>query len=672
MMVLTTLFTRLSPPRPQRRKGSEPPGLAMVAGRQRQMEELRRTVDELKEQLTGVKVIIRESSKDAPYGACEIVQRTEDDSGVHENPGSDAPPGKPAMPLDHTTHPSLLSRWPAIQALTRDLLTAEGIGSIDDFPIRQEQRPVFRVFGQGGMSGTAGRTPGYNDVSKLTSPLLNGEAWGQAGGPSHLPQVASVGQVINADGNPDFDSDIVWDYTRSFKVNILNMHPIIGPEELNEMVQVFLDSVSSWNAQSTAKAGKKRKRPAHKGSPAATQSHSRPWRSITNAVVLLVLALGKICSHKVISGLEYFALATDIIGRLGNFGLQHVHSHILAGLYLGQLGRVVESYNHIFKASKLVQAMMRPYSAQVYFSKQRSKIHSLLYTGKDDSRHAMVKNGIKEIQSELRDSRGKWVPLSLYPDFESLEVSPASNALAVWLRAKYWDLLVILYRPLLRIILERDTSSLPSSMYCGHPPPRDPRATLGLNAGSLNPFPDLSSLINEDASFAIHTLVENAKTFLGIGHNQHTIATNVFSATHAQWGNLLILAACYKDGVLSRFGTPTSALTAEMNILTGVAKDLKFKDNERRTTATHSSESHEQLQPFPYVQQKALTPESSATSPKIISAKYAHQGLYAPAGGITVRLTAQNINDSEPLKTNRLTIRPENNLEIGRPAAWLG
>ncbi|RYP01920.1 hypothetical protein DL764_006015 [Monosporascus ibericus] len=467
------------------------------------------------------------------------------------------------------------------------------------------------------MSGTAGRTPGYNDVSKLTSPPLNGETWGQAGGPFHSPQVASVGQVINADGNPDFDSDTVWDYTRSFKVNILNMHPIISPEKLNEMVQAFLNSVPSLNTQSTAKAGKKRKRPAHKGSPAATQNHSHPWPSITNAVVLLVLALGKVCSHKVISGLEYFDLATDIIGRPGNFSLQHVHGHILAGLYLGQLGYLVESYDHIFKASKLFQAIMGPYSTQVYLSKRLSKIHNLLYTGKeDDWRHATVRNGIKEILSELRDQRDQWVPPSLYSDFENPEVSSATNVLAVRLRAKYWDSQVILSTPFLRIILERDTLSLSS-------PPRDPRATLGLDAGNVNPSPDLGLSIDKDASFAIHTLVESAKAFLKIGHSQRIIFTNVFSAIHAQWRKLLTLAACYKDGVFSKFvdrtimenlfmktiasytktiaffgmiGTPTRALTAEMNILAGVAKDLKFKDDERRTTATHSSESHGQLQ----------------------------------------------------------------------------
>ncbi|RYP05278.1 hypothetical protein DL765_009887 [Monosporascus sp. GIB2] len=204
----------------------------------------------------------------------------------------------------------------------------------------------------------------------------------------------------------------------------------------------------------------------------------------------------------------------------------------------------------------------------------------------------MVKNGIKKIQNGLRDSRRQWVPPSLYPDFESLEVP--SNALAIRLRAKYWDSLAIPSRTFLQIILERDTSSLSSS--CGHPLPCDLPAAFGPDAGSMNPSPNLSSSTNEDVSFAIRTLVESAKTFLGI---EYTIVTNVFSSTYIQWGNLLILAACYKDAVLRRktitllggSGT-TSALAAKMNILIGVAKDLEFIDDERRTNAAHSLESH--------------------------------------------------------------------------------
>jgi len=63
----------------------------------------------------------------------------------------------------------------------------------------------------------------------------------------------------------------------------------------------------------------------------------------------------------VIPGLDYFAYATDILGgQLGGLSLRHIHAWILAGLYHGQLGRVVESYSYIKEAGLLLQQKMRP------------------------------------------------------------------------------------------------------------------------------------------------------------------------------------------------------------------------------------------------------------------------------------------------------------------------
>lgn len=63
----------------------------------------------------------------------------------------------------------------------------------------------------------------------------------------------------------------------------------------------------------------------------------------------------------VIPGLDYFAYATDIIGgQLAGTSLRHIHAHILAGLYHGQLGRVMESYAHIKEAGMALQIKMRP------------------------------------------------------------------------------------------------------------------------------------------------------------------------------------------------------------------------------------------------------------------------------------------------------------------------
>jgi hypothetical protein len=60
-------------------------------------------------------------------------------------------------------------------------------------------------------------------------------------------------------------------------------------------------------------------------------------------------------------GLAYFAFATDILGnQLGGNSLQHVHAHILAGLYHSLLARIMESSAYIANASRILQVILRP------------------------------------------------------------------------------------------------------------------------------------------------------------------------------------------------------------------------------------------------------------------------------------------------------------------------
>ncbi len=62
-----------------------------------------------------------------------------------------------------------------------------------------------------------------------------------------------------------------------------------------------------------------------------------------------------------IPGLEYFAVATDIIGnQIGGKDLKHVWVYILASLYYGQLGRPLQSMEHIALAGRIMQGLLRP------------------------------------------------------------------------------------------------------------------------------------------------------------------------------------------------------------------------------------------------------------------------------------------------------------------------
>lgn len=60
-----------------------------------------------------------------------------------------------------------------------------------------------------------------------------------------------------------------------------------------------------------------------------------------------------------IPGLEYLALATDILGNQdGAMTIEHVQANILVALYYGQIGYVVQSFKYINNASWTLQAWM--------------------------------------------------------------------------------------------------------------------------------------------------------------------------------------------------------------------------------------------------------------------------------------------------------------------------
>ncbi|KAI0388322.1 hypothetical protein F5Y17DRAFT_470502 [Xylariaceae sp. FL0594] len=657
---------------------------------------------------------------------CRIVE-----DNIEFCPGPTVKPGCPTMPLNHTTLASLLLNWKSISNMVQHILEAQHIRHVQEYPIWiEQQRGGLRTFGKGDEQNT------YE--AYLTSPASGQELWGQVGSPAYGPGVDYKGGARNSEGNPDWEPSKVWKYVQSFKETILNMHPIIIPKELDAMVMVFLETLPrSYNTpnykprsvavtagfvhpSSTApsalpKTGVKRKwsPPTEEQSPHTTfRKPGRPYRNVQSTLVLLVLALGKIClyrgkmpdvvhdpedimssspliyndtnqafmisrrsslrrnvllfnrtslTHKrnldVIPGLEYFALASDIMGAdYDVFDLRHVHVHILAGLYQGQLGRVLDSWEHITSASRKLQVVLRPslsrltqlqegvcgpesrrdnqlalafwtclqlesdilaelplpqsgilqyetqmpypnitfvtrqgfpeeigqgYMAQLYLRKQLNNVHNLLYhpDREKNPQHieAMV-DKVDEIQQFLKHARNSWVPpYYTWNDGDDLP----SDILSARLRANYWGSQVILYRPFLRLILEGDAQD-PASLHRENAP--------------LGPM----SIEDRRVSTA---LIESTRAFHGIDtSSKRLIITNVFGTAHAllysslssQWGNLLTLAACSKDGHLRQWipadvlrglfnktiqffrtiSHPSSALTTDMNILIGLAREL--------------------------------------------------------------------------------------------------
>lgn len=411
--------------------------------------------------------------------------RAEEDD-MDEAPGPAVAAEQPAFPLDHTTPAGRLLQWPSIAEMVGPFLAAEGVRYPEDYPQRQELlRGQLPLFGRGegsdfGRPADRDVTVEYGDfsddvsVGDHASPAAAGTDWGPIGGPSPPATVSSErhGTIRSADDTLDFESSRIWKYVESYKTHIQNMHPLIPPEDLKAMIFGFLEDVGVGQANKVAQVAKfvsqhdsptqhpldsdrKRKRsPVPNGAEHVLQppnKRQRPQRSIQHALVLIVLALGKICQVRdrklpdvpdpreprpevqgspvvrnghitspnqgsppsgtpltssglpspkehersgpgqsrrssvqrsgmeaptsaaspvppkknlnldVIPGLDYFAYATDILGnQMDGTKIDHIHAHILACLYYGQLGRVVASFHHIRQASHLVIDKLLP------------------------------------------------------------------------------------------------------------------------------------------------------------------------------------------------------------------------------------------------------------------------------------------------------------------------
>lgn len=277
-----------------------------------------------------------------PAHAAAMNMMVEEEMEPEPEPGPPVPPGEPAIPINHTTLNSLLLSWPAIEELTKAHVENQGIRYVSEYPISQEQsRGPLMVYGRGEDSSRSRRHREtfdqglLNDPSDDSSDIVSSPSpaadFGQLGGLSPPDQVDMYRSgVLAPDGNPDFSHEKVWDYVESFKENMLNMHPIIEPRVLDIWVRQFLESLPTTQPRTSANlsntnpasfavgngpptgahtptesTGGKRKRgnsPGLDGPEGLTtpgpNRAGRPQRSIHNAMVLAILALGKICSFR--------------------------------------------------------------------------------------------------------------------------------------------------------------------------------------------------------------------------------------------------------------------------------------------------------------------------------------------------------------------------------------
>lgn len=334
-------------------------------------------------------------------------------------------------------------------------------------------------------------------------------------------------------------------------------------------------------------------------------------------------------NYDVIPGLEYFAPATDILGnQMAGSTLKHVWAHILAGLYYDQLARPIESFTHITAASRALLTIFRPLLSRLESYKIRERRDNQLVIAfwtcsclESDllAEMPLVQSGIlnydmlypnismlNEGGVELRVCESYIGQLYLHKRLKMFDEGqsadggpalkfrqdmvpekwvgnqfkfcesdpPAADILSARLRAAYWHTQVAAFRPFIKQILQ---------------------FSHGIeNHLDVERAADIRPDLLEHAGMGINALIESTSVFQGLAKGERPIITNAFGTAHAQWGNILVLAACCKSDVLRRhvdesvLGTlfsrtidffelisvGKSALNTDLNILRALKKRL--------------------------------------------------------------------------------------------------
>ena len=246
---------------------------------------------------------------------------------------SDAPavagPAEPSA-VEHTTAAHRLLCWPSIRAAFSKSNTRL---LSDDYVMKLEERKgVLRVYGRGegqdagdgGHPSPTGSTasPRSDEGSEVRSPPPSEGLWGF--GFADVPTARNVGG-LGRDGKLELDGQTLDKLLRLYLENIHILHPFLDKNTLTKLVKRFsLDyspgTYMKWPRLDTSNPVPPLREPAthvpksskrkhsetqYQGagpeliSPTAPSASSSPFqRAISTAIVLLVMALGKICEWR--------------------------------------------------------------------------------------------------------------------------------------------------------------------------------------------------------------------------------------------------------------------------------------------------------------------------------------------------------------------------------------
>ncbi|EER36403.1 C6 finger domain-containing protein [Histoplasma capsulatum H143] len=540
--------------------------------------------------------------------------------------------GELSIPIEHTTAAHKLLLWPSIQKLLPERIDADYVMQLE------ENRGPLRLYGRGEGNDSSADSPVTSPTTLEPDPTIvalgRANAWGSGFGFPSGPDTNRFSMQqhpggLTPYGTLNVDAETVQAYYHSYLDNMHALHPFLDAVALHQMIYNFVNNYSprkpafsSFSPQITHVHGErmaaipkgKRKRsadvafevapemiPENTGAP-STVIH----KSLDNAIVLLVLALGSICAVKTdIPGplnrksgnkriMSTSPTLPDSGTMLGYVKLQEpakffydphmLYSDILAELDLPASGisRFEDRFSThagLFISTHELQTpdplTMIYYVAQIHLRKVLNRVHTELYKAESPDSKGPKVSWTTKVQEALSCNLEAW--RTGLPDNMRWEESdpPSSNIIIARMRGKYYGCRYIIHRPLLHHALHPMSKYLPgaansiapsspSNMSSSQSQASPPSAHPALLSQNMERFPNdmgppsrpgmlpdhqqlslksLDSKVRKACQACIDAAIQSTIAFDGV--HGRPVVTNIFGTAHAQFGNMLVLSATY-------------------------------------------------------------------------------------------------------------------------------
>jgi hypothetical protein len=252
---------------------------------------------------------------------------------------------------------------------------------------------------------------------------------------------------------------------------------------------------------------------------------------------------------------------------------------------------VVEDMNEADKSDK----MMMYYSSQILLRTTLNRIQRLLYpaNSKNADRVELTADTRRRCEASLTQWREGLPPSMQWDDGDP----PSEDINEARLRAKYYGAKYIIHRPSLYYALHNWPGKYPASTY------------IPMYQGAMPPPRPIDSEIHGSVQQCIRAAKKSTLAFDGIiqNPNQRLIVTNIFGTAHAQFGNMLVLAATYVNlpqyvqkkelmdlldrtiQFLSELGPISSTLKFDAQVLGEIRSNILSEGREPRAAPSFSS-----------------------------------------------------------------------------------